>query len=186
MITSYPRQGVCGDEAGSAVVCGPTQVKNKKVKMMFKVYNMVFFLDFIKSFQGIIMKKHQWSLRDLWYFRQTPLVKVTKIQRRDSRKWSWMSTPRYQAGSWLWIVMIEMAAMMESGLKMGRNGPFALSEMQSRQSVLARQRSSKQIYLFARERERERKWPPEGEARTWARERKKEREGVWILLKVLA
>ena len=30
-------QGVCGEEAGSAVVCGPTQVKNKKVKMMFKV-----------------------------------------------------------------------------------------------------------------------------------------------------
>lgn len=29
-------KGVCGDEAGSAVVCGPTQVKNKKVKMMFK------------------------------------------------------------------------------------------------------------------------------------------------------
>ena len=57
MITSYPRQGVCGDEAGSAVVCGPTQVKSKKVKMMFKVYNMVFFLDLIKSFQDIIMKK---------------------------------------------------------------------------------------------------------------------------------
>jgi len=29
-------KGVCGEEAGSAVVCGPTQVKNKKVKMMFK------------------------------------------------------------------------------------------------------------------------------------------------------
>ena len=65
MFTSYPRQGVCGDEAGSAVVCGPTQVKNKKVKMMFKVYSLVynsfiiFFLDWIKSFQDMIMKKHQ-------------------------------------------------------------------------------------------------------------------------------
>jgi len=29
-------KGVCGEQAGSAVVCGPTQVKNKKVKMMFK------------------------------------------------------------------------------------------------------------------------------------------------------
>ena len=44
------------------MVCGPTQVKNKKVKMMFKVYNVVyssfiiFFLDWIKSFQRTIME----------------------------------------------------------------------------------------------------------------------------------
>ena len=36
-------QGVCGKESGSAVVCGPTQVKNKKVKMMFKARIFVMF-----------------------------------------------------------------------------------------------------------------------------------------------
>ena len=37
-------QGVCGEQAGSAVVCGPTQVKNKKVKMMFKASTSSYFL----------------------------------------------------------------------------------------------------------------------------------------------
>ena len=36
-------QGVCGEQAGSAVVCGPTQVKNKKVKMMFKASYIIIF-----------------------------------------------------------------------------------------------------------------------------------------------
>ena len=40
-------QGVCGKESGSAVVCGPTQVKNKKVKMMFKARFFVMFYIFL-------------------------------------------------------------------------------------------------------------------------------------------
>ena len=45
-------QGVCGKESGSAVVCGPTQVKNKKVKMMFKARFFVMFYVFLCSRQA--------------------------------------------------------------------------------------------------------------------------------------
>ena len=60
MIHPIHCQGVCGDEAGSAVVCGPTQVKNKKVKMMFKVYNVVYssFIIFFSRLDQVISTHH--------------------------------------------------------------------------------------------------------------------------------
>ena len=97
---------------------------------------MVFFLDLIKSFQDIIMKKTSMIIARSLIFQTNSSGQSYKDSKTRLKE---MILDEHTEVSGR-VVMIEVAAMMESGLKMGRNGPFALSEVQSRQSVLARQR----------------------------------------------
>ena len=79
-------QGVCNDEAGSAVVCGPTQIKNKKVKMMFKARLLFHHPHYDDHHQHHHRDHNQPDNDDLFIRRQTPLVRATKTQRRVSKR----------------------------------------------------------------------------------------------------